>query len=153
MCEAIKVHMQSHSMQTLYWCTYEPLYLHKWIVCIQSIAWERWQRTFTGKVFLYCTIVQFFVVRGPRILVHNAHKHLMGVLDILQVSYSSADWVRDEGPWSWSLHTWLGCCGIILIQPSYLTLLCHCQCLCRLRINSICCYSYSLLGPQCVQCQ
>jgi len=145
--------MQSHSVQSLYWCTNKPLYLHKWIVDMQSIAWERWRRTFTGKVFLYCTSVQFFVVRGPWILVHNAHKYLMVVLDILQVSYSSADRIRHEGAWSWSPHTWLDCCGIILVQPSYITLLCHCQCFCGLCISSLCCYSYSILGPQCLQCQ
>lgn len=105
------------------------------LVDVQSFAWERWASIFAGKVLLYRTSLQFFMVCDPRILLLNTHKHIMGVLDILQVSHCSATRLRHERLRIWCTHTWLDCCSIIPVQPSYLTLLCYCQCLCTRKLS------------------
>lgn len=97
--------------------------------CLQSFArerGERWPAHLTGKVLPNCSSLQFYMVCFPRVSLHHPHKHIMGLLDILQVGYSPANWLRHERAWSGSHYTWLVCSGILLVQSPHLSFLCHC---------------------------
>lgn len=119
---------------------------------LQGLAWERWSAHVQSKVFPHCIGMQLLLVSSTRISILNAHEHLMDLLGILQISNSSANWIRHEGPWAWSYNPRLVCCGILLVQPPHLPFLCHRQRLRRVHVDNIHRDPNSILGVWLVWC-
>ena len=107
----------------------------------------------TSKVLPNCTNLQFLMVSGPRVPLHNTHKHIMGLLGILQVSHSPADRFRHERPWTWSPNTWLVCCGIFLKKPPRQPFLFYCQRFRWLLVDSLYCNPNRILEVRLVRCK